>query len=55
VVYIGTDTQYDVQLPGDQQVRVREQNHGAGGQTRAAEGEAVTVTFAADAARILTE
>jgi spermidine/putrescine transport system ATP-binding protein len=55
VLYIGTDTQYDVRLPGDQALRVREQNHQPGSPALAAEGEEVVVTFSADAARILTE
>jgi spermidine/putrescine transport system ATP-binding protein len=55
VVYIGTDTHYDVLLPGDQRVRAREQNHLADSQPLAAEGDEVIVSFSAQAARVLTE
>jgi spermidine/putrescine transport system ATP-binding protein len=55
VVYIGTDTHYDVRLPGEQHVRVREQNHRPGSRPLAEEGDEVSVTFSAEAARILTE
>lgn len=55
VVYIGTDTQYTVQLPGDQSVRVREQNSAPGSRPLASEGAEVTVSFSAQAARVLTE
>jgi spermidine/putrescine transport system ATP-binding protein len=54
VLYIGTDTQYDVRLPGDQALRVRAQNHQPGSPALAAEGDEVVVTFAVDAGRILT-
>jgi spermidine/putrescine transport system ATP-binding protein len=55
VVYIGTDTQYDVRLPGDQHLRVREQNYLPGSQPLAAEGNEVSVSFSAEAARVLTD
>jgi spermidine/putrescine transport system ATP-binding protein len=55
VVYIGTDTHYDVRLPGEQRLRVREQNYLPGSRPLAHEGDTVTVNFSADAARILTE
>lgn len=55
VVYIGTDTQYTVQLPGDQSVRVREQNSAPGSRPLASEGAEVIVSFSAQAARVLTE
>ena len=55
VVYIGTDTQYGVQLAGGQQMRVRMQNDLPGSKPVAAEGEAVQIGFSVDAARILTE
>lgn len=55
VVYIGTDTQYAVQLPGDQVVRVRQQNSTPGSRPVADEGAEVTVSFSAQAARVLTE
>jgi spermidine/putrescine transport system ATP-binding protein len=55
VVYIGTDTHYGVNLSNGQHLRVREQNSAPGSTPLAAEGDAVTVSFAAEAARILTE
>jgi len=55
VVYIGTDTQYMVQLAGNQTVRVREQNRTPGSRPIAHEGDEVTVAFSAQAARVLTE
>ena len=55
VVYIGTDTQYAVQLPGDQVVRVRQQNSTPGSRPIADEGAEVTVSFSAQAARVLME
>jgi spermidine/putrescine transport system ATP-binding protein len=55
VVYIGTDTQYDLLLPGNQYIRVREQNHLPGSRPLAQEGDEVNVSFSAAAARILTE
>lgn len=55
VVYIGTDTHYGVNLSNGQHVRVREQNSAPGSTPLAAEGDAVTISFAAEAARILTE
>jgi len=55
VVYIGTDTHYGVNLKNGQHVRVREQNNAPGSKPVAAEGDAVTVSFAAEAARVLTE
>ncbi|RIK44506.1 MAG: spermidine/putrescine ABC transporter ATP-binding protein [Chloroflexi bacterium] len=55
VVYIGTDTHYDMRLPGEQRLRVREQNHLPGSRPLAQEGDSVTVNFSADAARVLTE
>ncbi len=55
VVYIGTDTHYNVRLPSNQPVRVREQNSLPGSQPLAAEGDEVTVSFSAQAARVLTE
>jgi spermidine/putrescine transport system ATP-binding protein len=53
VVYIGTDTHYDIDLGGGQHVRVRRQNRAAGSPLAAREGEAVTIGFAPDAARVL--
>jgi spermidine/putrescine transport system ATP-binding protein len=55
VVYIGTDTHYGVRLANDQPVRVREQNNTPGSRPVAKEGDEVTVSFDAAAARILTE
>ena len=55
VVYIGTDTHYGVLLKGDQRVRVREQNAAPGSRPVANEGDSVTVSFPAEAARVLTE
>ncbi len=55
VVYIGTDTQYGIKLDGGQEVRVRQQNASAETRLFAREGERVTVSFSADAARVLTE
>ena len=55
VVYIGTDTQYGVQLAGGQQMRVRMQNDLPGSKPVASEGESVQIGFSVDAARILTE
>ncbi len=55
VVYIGTDTHYNVRLPSNQQVRVRKQNSLPGSLPLAAEGDEVTVSFSAQAARVLTE
>ena len=55
VVYIGTDTHYGVRLPGGQKVRVREQNHDPFSRPLAQAGEAVSVSFMPEAARILTE
>jgi spermidine/putrescine transport system ATP-binding protein len=54
IVYIGTDTHYDVELTSGQHMRVREQNSAPGVNRQAAEGEAVQVTFPAQAARVLT-
>jgi spermidine/putrescine transport system ATP-binding protein len=56
VVYIGTDTHYTVSLPGDQLVRVREQNDMPGySRPLANVGDRVWVGFAIESARILTE
>jgi len=55
VVYIGTDTQYTVQLPGEQRVRVRAQNSAPGSRPLVDEGAEVTISFPAQAARVLTE
>jgi len=55
VIYIGTDTHYNVRLAGDQLVRVRIQNDLPGSRPLANEGDAVTISFSAQAARVLTE
>jgi hypothetical protein len=55
VVYIGTDTQYAIQLPGNQTMRVRQQNSTPGSRPLAGEGAEVTISFSAQAARVLTE
>ena len=55
IVYIGTDTHYGVRLQDDQVVRVREQNNTPGSRPVAAEGDMVDVSFATEAARVLTE
>jgi len=55
VVYIGTDTHYGVSIANDQLVRVREQNNMPGSRPLAQQGDELTVSFDAAAARILTE
>lgn len=55
VVYIGTDTHYAVNLTNGQSIRIREQNNMPDSRPLAHEGDAVTISFAAEAARILTE
>ena len=55
IVYFGTDTHYGVTLPGGQEVRVRQQNDKADSRYLAQEGDEVTVYFAPEAARVLTE
>ena len=55
VVYIGTDTNYGVKLDSGELIRVREQNSGADSRFLAREGDPVTVRFAPEAARVLTE
>ncbi len=55
VVYIGTDTHYGINLSNGQYLRVREQNNLPGSRPLAAEGDAVAISFAAEAARVLTE
>lgn len=53
VVYIGTDTQYTVELADKMRVRVREQNIDAHSRPLAQRGDSATVGFAAEAARVL--
>ena len=55
VVYIGTDTHYGVTLPGGEEMRVRQQNSAIDSRFLAKEGDAVTIRFAPEAARVLTE
>lgn len=54
IVYIGTDTHYDVDL-GGVDLRVREQNSYAGSSRLAAEEESVVVAFAPSVARVLAQ
>jgi len=53
VIYIGTDTQYEVRIAGDQLLRVRAQNDMPGSRPLAQEGDEVTVCFSSAAARVL--
>ena len=55
VVYIGTDTQYGVRLPGGQKLRVREQNTDPASRPLAQTGDAVNLSFVPQAARVLVE
>jgi len=55
VVYIGTDTHYGVRLPSGQKLRVREQNTDPASRPLAQTGEAVTISFLPQAARVLVE
>ena len=55
VVYIGTDTHYAIALPGDQRVRVREQNTDPASKPLAQVGDDVSLSFAEAAARVLVE
>lgn len=54
VVYIGTDTHYDIDL-GTVDLRVREQNSYAGSSRLAAEGDSVSVAFDQSVARVLAQ
>jgi spermidine/putrescine transport system ATP-binding protein len=54
VVYIGTDTHYDVDL-GGMDLRVREQNSYSGSSRIAAEGDSVVVAFDPSVARVLAQ
>jgi len=54
IVYIGTDTHYDVDLGGID-IRVREQNSYSGSSRLAAEGESVVVAFDPSVARVLAQ
>ncbi len=55
VVYIGTDTHYAVGLPGEQRVRVREQNTDPASKPLAQVGDEVSLSFAEAAARVLVD
>jgi spermidine/putrescine transport system ATP-binding protein len=55
VVYIGTDTHYAVGLPGEQRVRVREQNTDPASKPLAQVGDDVSLSFAEAAARVLVD
>lgn len=54
VVYIGTDTHYDVDLGAGQSVRVRRQNSAPGTYAQAHEGATVSLIFAPQSARVLS-
>ncbi len=54
IVYIGTDTHYDVVLASGQTLRVREQNALPGNNLQAGEGDSVQIGFDPEAARVLT-
>ncbi len=55
VVYIGTDTNYQVEIGAGTSVRVREQNVEAGSRPVAGPGESVWVSWSPEAARVLGE
>jgi len=55
IVYIGTDTHYDVDLGAGQHLRVRQQNSAPGSPLVAREGDSVTVGFSPEAARVLSK
>ena len=55
VVYIGTDTHYEVRFPDGQKLRVREQNITREHKSMAKAGDDVTVSFTQTAPRLLTE
>ncbi|TAK13330.1 MAG: ABC transporter ATP-binding protein [Anaerolineae bacterium] len=55
LVYIGTDTYYNVRLDGGQVLRVREQNADPTQRTIAAVGDKVQVTLKAESAVVLVE
>lgn len=54
IVYIGTDTHYDVVLGDGQHMRVRDQNDDPTTHRHAREGDMVTVGFPTEAARALS-
>ena len=55
IVYIGTDTNYSVRLPGGQRVRVREQNYLPFSRPLANVGDEVRISFSAEAAQALVD
>lgn len=55
VIYIGTDTQYGVRLPGGQKARAREQNLTQANKNIAKVGDEVVISFTRTAPRLLTE
>jgi len=55
IVYLGTDTNFRVCLPGGQLVRVRQQNNAPDAQVQAQVGEQVVVSFPVNAARVLVD
>lgn len=55
VIYIGTDTHYGVRFAGGQKLRVREQNVTQGYSQLSNQGDEVTISFAYNFPRILTE
>jgi ABC-type Fe3+/spermidine/putrescine transport system ATPase subunit len=55
VIYIGTDTHYGVRFAGGQKVRIREQNVNHGYHQLSNPGDEVTVSFAYNSPRVLTE
>ncbi len=55
VIYIGTDTNYELRLAGGQILRVRQQNKTPGLPPFARPGEEVTVSFPVEAALVLVE
>jgi spermidine/putrescine transport system ATP-binding protein len=55
VIYIGTDTQYGVRLPGGHKARAREQNLTQANKKIAKAGDEVVISFTRTAPRLLTE
>lgn len=55
IVYIGTDTHYDLHLPDGQRIRVREQNHSPSSRLLANVGDEVLVNFSQEAAQALVD
>jgi spermidine/putrescine transport system ATP-binding protein len=55
IIYIGTDTNYELRLPGGQLLRVRQQNRVPGSQPLAQTGDEMAVSFPVEAALVLVE